>query len=685
MPQDLSALWEPLQVGPTLLKNRVTAAAMTLHYGEGGHLSSRHVAYYEARARGGIALQVSEEHGAHPSIKGGFVNAVTAWSDEAVPPFRALADATHAHDSFVFIQLFASGIQDNGALTLDWHPLMGPSRLPHPDIHEQPLPMGQAEIDWLVEAFGHSARNVAAADLRGIEIHGAHGWLIGQFFSPFFNDRTDRYGGSAENNCTLALEIGQRVRAVTGGKLTLGLKISMEEGLGAAGITPDYALKQLEVLAAAGIFDYFSISNGGAHQHGMQIPSMEIPDAYLQEFGRSCRTVVAGRAAVIVGHRIRDVETAARLVRGGAADLVAMTRSHLADPDIVHKARTGRAAETLRCAGENECIVRALKAWPVACLVNPRTGRELEWDSRLSRATDPRRVVVVGAGPAGLKAAATLAERGHAVSLLERSDHPGGHLRALSQLPNRSGWRDALDDLVRLVHRFGVDLRTSTNASADAIAGMQPDAVICATGAAWERTGIDSYRIDGSPIPGADGDNVLDLGTAAERVLSDPNSLGGSVLFFDLTGDYLPIGLADLLASRGVQVEIVTPRAVVGDLVLGSLDGVFILPRLAAAGVRFTPQHALEEIRHGSVQVAGIWGGNGTDREDVDTVVLSLLRAPRDAIANDLDAIGLPVVRIGDALTPRRTADAIYDGEKVGRALFADHLQAPLAARPGAV
>ena len=390
MRPDLAPLFEPFELGPTKLRNRISAAAMTLLYGVDGHLGPRHIAYYEARAAGGIGFQVTEEHAVHPSMKGGFINAVGAFDAAAIPPWRELATAVHEHGSALFVQLFASGIQDTGALTLDWHPIWGPSRLPHPDLHEQPLPMGQSEIDELVAAFATSAVNVAESGLDGVEVHGAHGWLISQFLSPFFNTRTDSYGGSPENQCRLAIEVGEAIRSAVGGKLTIGLKLSMEEGL-EVGITPELALTQLGIIAETGIYDYFSISNGGAHAHGLQIPTMEMPEAYLREFGKRARVVARGRAAIVVGHRIRRLELAAGVLAEGAADIVAMTRSHLADPALVRKALEGREDEIVHCSGQNECIVRALKARPVACLMNPVTGREQRWGGATRVAESPKR------------------------------------------------------------------------------------------------------------------------------------------------------------------------------------------------------------------------------------------------------------------------------------------------------
>jgi hypothetical protein len=223
---------------------------------------------------------------------------------------------------------------------------------------------------------------------------------------------------------------------------------------------------------------------------------------------------------------------------------------------------------------------------------------------------------------------------------------------------------------VRPVLKGGVDVRLGALASADLVAAESPDAVICATGATWDRTGLDAYRTDGTPIPGAELSPVTDLGSAVRKAVADPAALGRSVVLFDLSGDYLATGLADLLSANGVAVEMVTTQAFVGEFVQASLDGAFVFPRLASAGVRFTPQHALAEIRPGEVDVVGIWGGPTETRTGIDAVVLSLLRTPSDAIADELEQRGLAVTRIGDALVPRRTADAIYDGERAGRELF---------------
>jgi 2,4-dienoyl-CoA reductase-like NADH-dependent reductase (Old Yellow Enzyme family) len=665
----LDALWQPLDLGPTTVANRVVVTATTLLYGRDGVLSDRHIAYYRERARGGAGLQITEEHAAHPLSTGPLANHSSAWDERCIPKLRELGEAVREHGGRQFVQLFAAGVSDSGTMTLDWYPLLAPSRRPHVGFNEQGRTLGQGEIDDLVAGFGRSAAHARAAGLDGIEIHGAHGWLIGQFLSPIYNDRGDGYGGSIESRCRLALEIGAAVRGAVGDRLTVGIRLSVSDHV-SGGITPDDVERGLEVLSDAHLFDYFSLSDGGTHAGHRTIPTMELPGAHLAGFGRRAKAIVGERARIFVAGRIRDLRVAARLVEEGAADMVAMTRAHLADPQLVRKTREGRADEVIPCIGENECIVRAHASRPVACMMNPVSGRELAWGpGTLRRAPRGRRAVVVGGGPAGLKAAATLAERGHAVVLFEREGELGGHLNLLARLPHRADWALAAESLAGAARRAGVDIRLGVEADAAAADAERPDAVVCATGADWERTGFSVVRPDRPGIPGAADGSVVDVAEAIRRTEDDPNALGERVLLLDGTGDYLPLGLADRLSSAGVDVELVSPRLYVGEYAVASLDAGFVFPRLVAAGVRFTPQHFVEAIDGGRVELADVWGGPARTVH-VDAVVLSLQRAPNDSLAHELEERVAHVVRIGDALAPRRTADAIYEGEKVGRELF---------------
>jgi len=286
----------------------------------------------------------------------------------------------------------------------------------------------------------------------------------------------------------------------------------------------------------------------------------------------------------------------------------------------------------------------------VACVLNPATGREARWgEGSLRPAVLPRQVVVLGAGPAGLRAAATAAARGHSVTVHEREPEPGGHLRDLAWLPTRSAWLRAVEDLVGAVERHGAELRLVSEPDAEALVAAAPDVVLVATGAAWDASGRSSRRPGRDGLPGA----ALDLGTALGRCREDPHALGRRVLIVEEAGIYAPLGLAEALAEAGVEVELATPAPWVGRHAAEQLELPHVLPRLRRLGVRITPDFDVGSI----------------DSRTVDTVVLAMERLPRDELLSPL-AAALPDVRaIGDARAPRATIAVIYEAEEVARAL----------------
>jgi 2,4-dienoyl-CoA reductase-like NADH-dependent reductase (Old Yellow Enzyme family) len=647
---DLQPLWEPLQLRAVALPNRVMCSATTLQYGREGLLSDRHVAFYRERARGGVGLLFSEQLAASPLSDTAFPRSMHAYDERQIDRFAALTEALAPYETRFFAQLVAGGAKGDSTGGLEgWGPLRGPSRVPVPD-GEPPLPLDDADLAQLAADHARSAAIARAGGVDGIEVHGAHGWLVGQFLSPFYNRRRDRYGGSVENRCRLALELGRAIRAQVGDGFPVGIALTYDEAIGEAGITPEDTERQLEVLASAGVYDFFDLSIGAPHSGHLTISPMSVPEGYALPFGLRAKQVVGDRAAVFVAGRVVSLATAARAVAGGAADVVAMTRAHLADPHLVRKAREGRPRETTRCVGANVCVGRALRGVEVACVLNPATGREAYWgEGSLEPAASPKRIVVLGAGPAGLRAAATAAARGHGVVVHERETEPGGHLRDLAWLPTRSAWLHAVEDLVNAVERHGGELRLGSEPGVDTLTAAAPDAVLVATGAAWDASGRSSSRPDGRAISGA----AVDLGTALARCRADARVLGPRVLIVDETGTYAPLGLAEALAEAGVEVELATPAPSVGWRAAEQLELAHVLPRLRRLGVRLTPAYDVESV----------------DGTTVDTVVLAMERLPRDELLGPLRA-ALPDVRaIGDARGPRTTIAVIHEAEEVARAL----------------
>lgn len=667
----LSHIWQPLDIGPVTVKNRVLVPARTVLWATDDHvLSERHLAHFRELAQGGAALIITEQHGAHPISTGSFHRPCTAFDKRAIPGFAAFAETVHESGAKGFVQLFTPGIHDKGTMIVDdWHPLWGASRIPSFVHGETPMEMGKDQIRELVCGFGESAANVRAGGLDGVEIHAGHGYMPGQFLSPMYNVRTDEYGGSVQNRCRVIVEIGQAIRERVGGELALGVRLSFDEFLGPSGITPEDAEEQLDLLAATGLFDYFSISAGTYLTLSMTSAPMGIEDGHLLPYARRAKRIVGDRAKVMGVGRVRDLHLVEQALTNGDADMVAMGRAHFADPHLVKKTQEGREREIIRCTGVNECVGRLFDNQEVICMMNPVTGRERTWGpgTLTSVNGDKKKVVVVGGGPAGMKVAEVAARRGHDVVLMERDAALGGHFNLISRFPGRDGWEVAADNLRRAVENAGVTTRLGIEADRAAIAAEQPDVVVIATGATYDTSGLSAYRPDRPGIPGVDGDDVFDLKTACLRALDDPQSLGAKVVILDESASYLPLALAELLAGGGVEVEVVTPQMFVGADTQRHLELPLIYPRLKKAGVRLSAQQSIERIDGPSVTVHDIWGGEVRVLDDVSAVVLSVYRQPNEQLFREIEGAFGEVHRIGDCLAPRKPGAVIYEGEKLGR------------------
>ena len=676
---DLELIWQPLQIGATTVRHRIMVAPHGQAYGENHQPSDRMVAYFAERARGGAALVGVEATSASRHLSGAQPGGatsgwrLTAWEQRTIPAFARLAEAVHEHDCRVFVQLSTGGVNDVGRAWIDnWHPVRGPSRVPSPIMNETPVALGRADIDELTGDYGQSAANLHAAGIDGVEIHAAHGYLAMQFLSPAFNKRTDAYGGSVANRCRFSIEAAEAIRRRVGSGMTVGMRLSFDEFIGEAGVTPELAEECLDTLAATRLFDYFSISCGSWYSLHRTVPPMgSAPEAFLAPYGKRAKQVVGDRARVFLAGRVLDLDTAEKVIADGAADMVAMVRAHLADPFLVQKTQQGRQREIVRCAGTNECMAAPAKGRQVTCVVNPSAGRERDWgEGKLRPAAEPERIVVAGAGPAGMRVAGVAARRGHDVVLVEKEQRLGGHLDLLRRLPSRGDWQKVIDDLAVVLELNGVEIRLGVTATAEMLAAESPGAVVCATGSTWDHTGFSAVRPDRETIPGTEGDHVLEVATAAAAALSDPSALGTRVLILDDTGTYLPLGLAELLGNGGVHVEVLSRFPVIGDQIAGTQDLPWLLPRLAKLDVRLSPNHFIEAIHGRRVDVYETLTRRHRTVEAVDTVVLSMLRSPQDGLFRELQGGGTVTAHcIGDAVAPRSVAEAIYEGEKLGRAL----------------
>ena len=666
---ELKRIWQPPDIGPTTVKHRLMMTAQTILFGDDHILGDRHIAFYRERAMGGTALLLTEQQAAHPISKGSFYAGCTAHDKRAVAQYAKLADAVHEHGCKQFVQLFAAGVHDKGTTIFDeWHPLWGVSRTPSIVHGEVPMEMETEHILDIVKAYGESALNVKASGLDGVEIHGAHSYLVGQFFSRAYNKRTDEYGGSVENRARFAIQAAESIREQVGDDITVGIRLTFDEFMGDAGITEEESEQTVDLLASTGLFDFFNISGGGYHTLHIAVPPMSMPEGLFVPFAEKTKEIVGHRAKVFIVGRIRNAEMAEQVIAEGKSDMVAMTRAQMADPYMVTKLREGRDEDIVKCVGANVCLARAFDQRAVTCVMNPAVGRERELGEGTLRHVNgaAKTIVVAGGGPAGLRFAGTAARRGHNVTLLEADDKLGGHLNVLQRFPTRGNWSDAISALVRPLAKHGVDVRLDTEATASAISSNSPDVVVVATGSTWSGGGFSPYRPDRESIPGAELDHVIDVGAAAQRVLDDATALGKRVLIVDESDLYLPLGVAEVLAENGVEVEIVSPHFFVGSDALKTMDLFHIYPRLKQHGVELSSQHFVEKIDGNDVHLYHLWGGDPVIRQ-FDSVVLSQMRDPNEELYFALKGAHPDVRRVGDALTPRPLVAAIHEGEAVAR------------------
>ncbi len=649
-------LFEPLRIGSLTLRNRIVSSGHDTVMAVDGLVSDRLIAYQAARAAGGVGLIVVQVAGVHESARY-TSHVLMATEDACIPGYRRLADAVHGHGSAIVGQIFHDGRElmesPDGTLPV----ALAPSAVPNERFHVMPRAMPVALIEEIRDGYASAARRLCLAGLDGVEVVASHGYLPAQFLNPRVNLRNDDYGGSAQNRLRFLRETIGAIRDEVGRDPVVGLRISIDE-ITPEGLTPDDVLPALTALDADGLIDYVSVVAGtSATLAGSDhiVPAMNVPNAYTAPLAARTKAVV--KVPVMVAGRINQPQEAERILELGQADACVMTRALICDPLLPMKAADGRAEEIRACVGCNQaCIGHFHAGYPISCIQYPESGRELEF-GRIAPARRARDVLVVGAGPGGLKAATVAAERGHRVTLVEAARRVGGQVLLAERLPGRAEFGGVVTNLAGEAERAGVRLVTGTSVDLELVRSEHPDVVIVATGATPRRPPIE---LSGDPV-------VLD----AWQVLQGAAIPEGRLVVADWRCDWIGLGLAELLAGRGRKVTLGVDGYMPGQRIQQYVRDA-MTAAVSKAGVEVIPLVRLFGYDGSAVFFQHVLTAEPVIVEDVAGLVLAQGNDPVDGLLAQLETPGTfdgEVHGIGDCLAPRTVEEAVLEGLKVAGAL----------------
>lgn len=673
-------LLQPYQLKHLTLKNRLMITSHEPAYPEDGMPKDRYRAYHVERARAGVALTMTAGSASVSRDSPPVFNNILAWKDEVVGWMKALTGECHDHGCAVMIQLTHLGRRTRWDKA-DWLPVVSPSHEREPSHKAFPKKAEDWDVARIIADYADAAERMQAAGLDGIELQ-AYGHLMDQFWSPLTNTLDGPYGGDLDGRLRFTFDTLKAIRDRVGSEFIVGVRYTGDEDL-PGGLTREDGLEISRRLKDSGMVDFLNVVKGHIDTDaGLTdvIPVQGMRSAPHLDFAGDIRA--ATQFPTFHAAKIQDVATARHAIASGKLDMVGMTRAHMADPHIVAKIMRGEEDRIRPCVGANYCLDRIYQGGMALCLHNPSTGREIEQPHDIAPAGTSRRVVIVGAGPAGLEAARVAALRGHEVIVHEAANDPGGQVRLTAQTPRRAEMMQLVQWRVSECERLGVTFHFNSFADAETVAAHAPDVVIVATG------GLPHVEVL------REGD---DLVASTWDILSGDVRPGENVLIYDDAGDYPALQAAEKIAATGAKVEVMTrDRNILPEVMAMSLTPA--LRELQARDVTFTVTWRLDAVRRdGNELVADIGSDYGDVQRErrVDQVVVNHGTRPLDdlyfdlrpgssnlgevdyeaLIANAPQTVATNpdgtyrLFRIGDAVAARNTHAAIYDALRLARAL----------------
>lgn len=636
-------LFTPININKLTLRNRIIMPAMvTGHAAINGEVSDRLINYHAERAKGGVGLQIVEA--CYVELGGNcYARGLGLSDDLMIKGFKKLTDAIHANGGKAALQLMHGGRIANPPTSL--HPRRLVSYVPGLTPYDDVRVMDIEEIEYIIDCFKKAAERAIKAGFDAIEIHGAHGYLIAQFMSPYTNKRDDIYGGCLENRMRFPVEILKAIRSVAGPDFPILFRYSINEYV-PNGVTPELAKDMAKIMVENGI-DALHFSAGLAESNQYTIPSGALGRGWNADGAEAIKEAIGSKVPVSVAGRINNRETAEAILASGKADLVSMGRGLLADPNAPIKMQEKKDAEIRPCVACNDGCVGKMSVG-FTCAVNPRTGYEGRYP--MTKVDHPKRVVVVGGGPAGMQAALTAAERGHEVALYDKNDELGGLVNVAMLPPNKDPYTPLIAYYAEVLPKAGVNVVLNSEVTLDDIKAMAPDATLVATGS----LPVVPRFCSEAPV------------ITAEDALKGTAPVGNKVLI--MGGGLVGSETAEFLAEQGKDVTILELREDIA-MDMEARSRKFLMPRLKELNVKTILETEVAEI--GCDKRVKIRNKYKVESwlEGFDTLVISLGYRAYNPLLQALYSEEIPATPVGDCIKAGKVMDAIHQGFLAGYAV----------------